>query len=278
MNTDPGFCMYDLLASSHKHVLMISNLWHPSPEEAPIDMYYDKPEAFFAAIVATATKAKTAPFVVMSTSRTQAEVIYKHCQVACPEAVIKKYNLDWSADCKDFNDVNEVWANVSILIYTSTTSTGCSFELLCFTRVFGYFSSLSTDYKTAIQMMGHVRNILTREYHIFINSSAHDLPIHKEEVERSIVDKFRALNGCNDPLVSWLFSVNAKIDFIHKYLFHQNHVNNVVHLNRSRSFYSMLFKQSHRQMGVVIRKPMPINVPKDLIAKDRKEVAAIDDA
>jgi len=34
-------------------------------------------------------------------------------------------------------------------------------------------------------------------------------------------------------------------------------------------------------MGVVIRKPMPIVVPKDLkhtIAKDRKEVAAIDDA
>jgi len=40
-------------------------LWTPPPEEAPIDMYYDKPEAFFAAIVATATKAKTAPFVVV---------------------------------------------------------------------------------------------------------------------------------------------------------------------------------------------------------------------
>jgi len=53
-------------------------------------MYYDKPEAFFAAIVAAATKAKTAPFVVVSTSRTQAEVIHKHCLAACPEAVIKK--------------------------------------------------------------------------------------------------------------------------------------------------------------------------------------------
>jgi len=44
---------------------MINNLWNSPPEEAPIDMYYDKPEAFFAAIVATATKAKTAPFVVV---------------------------------------------------------------------------------------------------------------------------------------------------------------------------------------------------------------------
>jgi len=83
------------------------------------------------------------------------------------------------------------------------------------------------------------------------------------------------------PLFCVLFSVNAKIDFIQKDLFHQIYVNNLVHLNRSRSFYSMLFKPSHWQMNVVIKKPTPIEVPKDLkhtIAKDRKEVAAIDDA
>jgi len=113
---------------------------------------------------------------------------------------------------------------------------------------------MSKDYKTVIQMLGHVRKISTCEYHIFINSRAHDLPIHKEEVEKSIVDKFRALNSCNDPLVSQLFRVNARIDFIHKDLFHQTNVNNLVHLNRSRSFYSMLFKQSCWQMGFVIKK------------------------
>jgi len=126
----------------------------------------------------------------MSTSRTQAKVIHKHCLAACPNTVIKKYNSDSLAtDRKDFDDVNKAWANVDILIYTSTISAGCSFELPHFTHVFGYFSSLSTDYKTAIQMMGHVRNISTREYHIFINSRANDLPIHKEEVEKSIIDQ-----------------------------------------------------------------------------------------
>jgi len=100
-------------------------------------------------------------------------------------------------------------------------------------------------------------------------------------VEKSIIDRFKALNGCNDPLVHQLFSISGKIEFIHKDLFHQTHVNNLVHMNRSRSFYSMLFKQSCRQMGVVIRKPTRIAVPNDLkhtIAKDRKEVATIDDA
>jgi len=150
---------------------MINNLWRPSPEEAPIDMYYDKQEAFMAAIAAATTKAKDAPFVVMSTLRTQAKVIHKHCLAACPDAVIKKYNSDLPAvNCKDFDNVNKAWANVDILIYTLTISTGCSFELPRFTRVFGYFSSLSTDYKTAIQMTGCIRNISTWEYHIYINS------------------------------------------------------------------------------------------------------------
>jgi len=71
-----------------------------------------------AAIVAAATKAKTAPFVIVSTSRTQVEVIHKHCKAACPNAVIKKYNSDLSAaNRRDFDDVNKVWANVDILIY-----------------------------------------------------------------------------------------------------------------------------------------------------------------
>jgi len=139
MDAGAGFRTYDLLASSHKHVQMINNLWKPSPKEAPIDMYYDQLEAFLAAIVAAATKAKTEPFVVVSTSRTQAKFIHKHCLPTCPDSVIKKYNSDSSAaDRKDFDDVNKAWANVDILIYTSTISTGCSFELPCFTRVFGY--------------------------------------------------------------------------------------------------------------------------------------------
>jgi len=187
-------------------------------------MYYGKQEVFMAAIAATTTNAKAAPFVVVSTSRTQAKVIHKHCLATCPNTVIKKYNSDSSAaDRKDFDNVNKVWANVDKLIYTLTISAGCSFELLCFTRIFGYFSSLSTNYKTAVQMLGCVRIISTWEYHISINSRANDLPIHKEEVERSIINKYRALSGCNDP--QRLFSTNAQIDFIHRDLFHQTHVN-----------------------------------------------------
>jgi len=46
------------------------------------------------------------------------------------------------------------------LIYTLIISAGCSFELLHFTCVFGYFSPMSTDYKTAIQMLGRARTMV----------------------------------------------------------------------------------------------------------------------
>jgi len=132
--------------------------------------------------------------------------------------------------------VNVVWAIVDILIYTSTISAGFSFEEKQFTRVFGYFSSMSMDYKMAIEMLGSVRNRSTREYHIYINSISHDLPIHKEEVERSIIEKFDSLSSCCDPLVSQLFSINGKRYLMFRDLFHQTHVSNIVHLNHSRYF------------------------------------------
>jgi len=97
MDADTGLCTYDLLAYASKHVRMINNLWQPSPEEAPINVYYDKQEAFMATIAAAATNAKTAPFIIVSTSRIQAKVIHKHCLAACAKAVIKKYNSDSSA-------------------------------------------------------------------------------------------------------------------------------------------------------------------------------------
>jgi len=204
MDAYTGFRTYEILASSLKHVQIINNLWQLSPEEAPIDMYYDKQEAFMAPIAATAINAKTAPFVVVSTLRTQAKIIHKHCKAACPNVVIKKYNSNSSAADCNFDDVNKVWANVDILIYTSTISASCSFECPHFTCVFGYFSLMSTDYKTAVQMLGRVRNISTQEYHIHINNRSHDLPIHYG------IMKFHVWIQCFDRVIPnspWFFPV-----------------------------------------------------------------------
>jgi len=54
---------------------MINNLWCPNPDEAPVDMYYDKLESFAAVVVATGVGQETEPFVMASTPRTQVEAI-----------------------------------------------------------------------------------------------------------------------------------------------------------------------------------------------------------
>jgi len=70
-------------------------------------------------------------------------------------------------------------------------------------------------------MLGQVRNVSTREYHIYITLISRDLPIHKEEVERSIADQFGVLTSCWEPLELQLVSINGKRDFVFKDLFHQ---------------------------------------------------------
>jgi len=68
-------------------------------------------------VVGAVTKAKTEPIVLISTSKKQAEVIYRQCLEA---AVICKYTSEsTSKEHKDFKNVNVAWANVDILILTS---------------------------------------------------------------------------------------------------------------------------------------------------------------
>jgi len=86
----------------------------------------------------------------------------------------------------------------------------------------------------------------------------------KVETFLMIYTWIHSLNSCHYPLVSQIISVNGKIDFKYRDFFHQTHINNLVHLNRSRCFYKTLFKKSHKRMGVVVREPTPIEVPKDL--------------
>jgi hypothetical protein len=86
----------------------------------------------------------------------------------------------------DFDNINIAWADVDVLIYTSTVSTGCSFELLRFKQIFAFFSNQSCDYKTAIQMLGWVRNVESQEYCIYCKYSTSNLPDTVEEIEHAI--------------------------------------------------------------------------------------------
>jgi hypothetical protein len=85
------------------------------------------------------------------------KVVYMHLNTYIPPR--ENAPIDYYYDSQE-DFLSAVYAaDVDILIYTSTISAGCSFELLRFKQIFAFFSDQSCNYKTAIQMLGWVRNI-----------------------------------------------------------------------------------------------------------------------
>lgn len=256
MDAFADYRTYTLLAKTRKSVHMHLNTSKPAADKAPTDIYYENRESFLSDIYAAATTAQEAPFVIVSTAKKQAEAIAQKISELNPTARIKSYNSDSSAaDRADFDNVNVAWADVDVLIYTSTVSAGCSFELPRFKRIFGYFSDLSCDYKTAIQMLGRVRNVESRQYHIFIKYSASDLPDTVPEIERAVADRAEISNiECNPLNMPKMINSTGQYEYTLKDLFYHLHVGNIVHRCQSRNHFRRLFMQCRYESGVIIKK------------------------
>jgi hypothetical protein len=153
----------------------------------------------------------------------------------------------------DFDNVNAAWADVDVLIYTSTISAGCSFELPRFKQIFAFFSDQSCDYKTAIQMLGRVRNVESRKYHIYCKYSASDLPDTVEEIERAIATRVEISNiVCNLLEMPKMINATGAYEYTLKDLYYHLHVGNIVHRCQSCNHFSRLFQQCRRESGVQI--------------------------
>jgi hypothetical protein len=60
----------------------------------------------------------------------QSDALLQKIRDLCPGANIKSYSSDSTEqDRMDFDNVNAAWADFDVLIYTSTISADCSFEL-----------------------------------------------------------------------------------------------------------------------------------------------------
>jgi len=88
MDAFAEFCTFEYLNSVCKKVCMIINTWKPTANKAPIDIYYNKLDRFYAEIMSAAEQAKTAPFVMVSTSKKQANIIHRQCAADLDSCVI----------------------------------------------------------------------------------------------------------------------------------------------------------------------------------------------
>src|SRR5690606_10755707 len=105
-------------------------------------------------------------------------------------AMIGFYSLESSLATKsELKDIELHWKKYNILIYTSTVLARISFESEHYHHVFAYFTRVSTDPCSCMQMLGHVRNVKTKNYNIYIRNIWNNHLDTKEEIEDWLLNK-----------------------------------------------------------------------------------------
>lgn len=202
--------------------------------------------------------------MVASTSKKQAKAIRESIEKAQPSARIKYYDSDSTAkERENFNDVNAAWSEVDVVIYTSIILAGCSFELKHFDKVFAYFSDKSVCYKSSNQMLWRVRDVASKEHHIYIKESsrsANYLDTY-EKVEKALACEMQICEVPTNPLdmMEKMVNTSGEFEFPEKNLYHTLHVGNILHRQQSSHRFRELFIRHYAMSGaqVVVREDEP---------------------
>lgn len=226
------------------------------PANGPTDIYYAVDTAWIGRLNKCLTNAREEPVVVVSSSFKQSQIVLQMARDRCPHARIKIYTRDSSnEDRRDFDDVNTAWADVDVLIYTSTVSAGCSFELDRFTRVFAWFTNVAVDYNTAVQMLGRVRSVSTREYHIHCKfSNTKTLWLTEPELERSMAQKQWLMKTETNPTgLPRLITADGQYEYPYKDSFYYANLRNLMHKMKSQRWFERLLRGLRASMGANVR-------------------------
>jgi hypothetical protein len=115
----------------------------------------------------------------------EASILHKNLRVRFPELNIGLYSRETSQEVRKqhFGDVDKWWSQYDVLIYTPTVSAGVSFEARHFDRIFGYFISESCSVETCTQMIGRIRDVVSREFYLCVESRPNALPCEIEEIK-----------------------------------------------------------------------------------------------
>jgi hypothetical protein len=129
--------------------------------------------------------------VLASNSLREAKVIKRYLQEEFPTKKSILYSSETSQAIKElhFADVGRYWTEVDILIYTPTVSAGISYERDHFDCMFVYLSDLSCDVETARQMLGRVRNLRDKAFHVCFSASGGRYPTDLPTLEKLVYSR-----------------------------------------------------------------------------------------
>jgi hypothetical protein len=124
--------------------------------------------------------------VIVSNSNAEAKALNRMLIQKYPNKAIGLYNANTppqQTKVLHFGNVAEYWKLFNILIYTPTVTAGISFEEKHYHSVYGYFTDQSCDVETCRQMLGRVRDVGSKTYHMFISHTPrNDLPTNPKTI------------------------------------------------------------------------------------------------
>ncbi len=221
-------------------------------ENGLTDIFYASHETFLAAVYGEAAGARENPFVVMSTSKKHSDAIVARLRELNPLAKIQLYSSDFAVGRhRALEDASELWYDVDILVYTSTVDASCSFRSPRFKKLFAFFSDRSMDYKASIRMIGRMKDIASRECHIFVKETRADLPRTVQEVEDAMLqqDEICRLAAMPRNMPDYI-RADGKLAFEYYDLYAHLHIGNIVHRCQSQDRFRLLFQRHRAMMGV----------------------------
>lgn len=200
------------------------------------------------------------PIVIACTSKDVGGMIMKAILEVAPTKKVKFYSGDSpDEDRNALCDLERAWGDLDVLIYTSTISAGMSFLAKRYHMFFGYFTSRSTDHKTATQMLRRVRNINTNEYHIYIDSPNTNIPHRRADIiealsyQSSANSLYREIDINQEALPArYIDYITCKRKF-HKDLYFDTYMNNATFSAESRKFFRYKLLQEFVSIGANLR-------------------------
>jgi hypothetical protein len=156
-----------------------------------------------------------------------------------------------------FDDIDTEFGSRDVVIYTSTISSGVSFDAERFDRAFGYFFAGCGTHMEAIQMLHRVRKLSQKHITVYIDPSTSrygmDLPTSRDALIAAFTDHIS-----NAHLSDYYDEVcpNIKVNMVSSYLLSQTHLKDqqrsrlpATHKERMELQLSLLLKKNREAMN-----------------------------